>query len=189
MFMANNAQHNVCCIRRPWASDNLPEENNTAVVHNRRTIGQEDKRETTVEQYNSTSTVPVKLYRMDGWMDPLLRPHQVGLRIRWLKGTAEQRNANIQVCQQQKLLRTAAGAHWWFQWFQWFLLIPDDSCCPPNSLPQNELLRHGAHDIPRLAFSDVLFHRGNILASNLDRNPCLKRNGIAPTRLVLSQDP
>ena len=68
MFMANNAQHNVCCIRRPWASDNLPEENNTAVVHNRRTIGQEDKRETTVEQYNSTSTVPVKLYRMDGWM-------------------------------------------------------------------------------------------------------------------------
>ena len=62
MFMANNAQHNVCCIRRPWASDNLPEENNTAVVHNRRTIGQEDKRETTVKQYNITSTVPVKLY-------------------------------------------------------------------------------------------------------------------------------
>ena len=62
MFMANNAQHNVCCIRRPWASDNLPEENNTAVVHNRRTIGQEDKRETTVKQYNITSTVLVKLY-------------------------------------------------------------------------------------------------------------------------------
>jgi hypothetical protein len=47
----------------------LPEENNTAVVHNRRTIGQEDKRETTVTQSNTTSTVPVKLYRMDGWMD------------------------------------------------------------------------------------------------------------------------
>ena len=32
------------------------------IVHKTRTIGQEDKRETTVEQYNSTSTVPVKLY-------------------------------------------------------------------------------------------------------------------------------
>ena len=39
-----------------------------AVVHNRRTIGQEDKRETTVKQYNSTSTVKVKLLQ-DGWMD------------------------------------------------------------------------------------------------------------------------
>ena len=50
----------------------MPEENNTAVVHKRRTIGQEDKRETTVTQSNTTSTVPVKLYRMDGWMDGLM---------------------------------------------------------------------------------------------------------------------
>ena len=32
------------------------------IVHKTRTIGQEDKRETTVKQYNSTSTVKVKLY-------------------------------------------------------------------------------------------------------------------------------
>ena len=38
------------------------------IVHKTRTIGQEDKRETTWTQ-SITTRVPVKLYRMDGWMD------------------------------------------------------------------------------------------------------------------------
>ena len=46
----------------------MPEENNTAVVHKRRTIGQEDKRETTVTQSNIHKHSAGETLQ-DGWMD------------------------------------------------------------------------------------------------------------------------
>ena len=63
------------------------------IVHKTRTIGQEDKRETTWTQ-SITTRVPVKLYRMDGWMDVWIYIYGV----KWLQITQVRQSHPLQTC-------------------------------------------------------------------------------------------
>ena len=61
------------------------------IVHKTRTIGQEDKRETTWTQ-SITTRVPVKLYRMDGWMYGYI------YGVKWLQITQVRQSHPLQTC-------------------------------------------------------------------------------------------
>ena len=65
------------------------------IVHKTRTIGQEDKRETTWTQ-SITTRVPVKLYRMDGWMDVWIYIYIYG--VKWLQITQVRQSHPLQTC-------------------------------------------------------------------------------------------